>query len=68
MRRIIPDAAKYANGNVTDDYVKVNYQLPTASGYVKKLGYDARYPWVRLPAEGGCDDDDVLRGLLLQPG
>ena len=50
----LPDAAKYANGNVTDDYVKVNYQLPTASGYVKKLGYDARYPWVRLPAEVGA--------------
>ena len=50
----LPDAAKYANGNVTDDYVKVNYQLPTASGYVKRLGYDARYPWVRLPAEVGA--------------
>lgn len=50
----LPDAARYANGNVTDDYVKVNYQLPINNGYVKKLGYDARYPWVRIPCEIGA--------------
>lgn len=50
----LPDAAKYSNGELTDDYVKINYQLPTTAGYVKKLGYDARYPWVRLPAEVGA--------------
>lgn len=50
----LPDAAKYANGEITEDYVRINYQLPTIGGHIKKLGYDARYPWVRLPAEVGA--------------
>jgi len=50
----LPDAAQYSGGELTGDYVKVNYQLPAANGYVKKLGYDARYPWVRLPCEIGA--------------
>lgn len=49
----LPDATKYNNGNVTDDYVQLNYQLTTTQGYVKKLGLDSRYPWVRLPCETG---------------
>ena len=50
----LPDAAQYSGGELTSDYVKINYQLPTVGGYVKKLGYDARYPWVRLPVEIGA--------------
>lgn len=50
----LPDAAKYSNGEITEDYVRINYQLPTIGGHIKKLGYDARYPWVRLPAEVGA--------------
>lgn len=50
----LPDAAKYANGSVTEDYVKVNYQPAAAGGYVKKLGRDGRCPWVRLPCEVGA--------------
>ena len=50
----LPDAAQYSGGELTEDYVKINYQLPTASGYVKKLGCDARYPWVRIPCEIGA--------------
>ena len=34
----LPDAAKYSGGEITDDYVKINYQLPTTAGYVKKAG------------------------------
>ncbi len=49
----LPDAASYNSGTVTDDYVKIQYPLPGANGYVKRLGYDSRYPWVRMPAEVG---------------
>lgn len=50
----LPDATKYSSGSITDDYVKVNYNLPTADGYVKKLGYDERFPFLRIPCEIGA--------------
>ena len=49
----LPDPAKYANGVITDDYIKLNYQLPADDGYIKKLGFDSRYPHLRLPAQLG---------------
>ena len=49
----LPDPAKYANGVITDDYIKLNYQLPADNGYIKKLGFDSRYPHLRLPAQLG---------------
>ena len=45
----LPDPTKYANGAITDDYVKLNYGIPGADGYVKTLGLDSRYPWIRIP-------------------
>lgn len=45
----LPDPTKYANGAITDDYVKLNYGIPAADGYVKTLGLDSRYPWIRIP-------------------
>lgn len=63
----LPDAAKYSEGELTGDYVKINYQLPTASGYVKKLGYDARYPWVRLPAEVGATPSTYYADYYYNP-
>lgn len=50
----IPDPTKYSAGNITEDYVKLNFQLPTADGYPKKLGFDSRYPHLRIPAEIGA--------------
>lgn len=50
----LPDATKYANGTITEDYVPMNFKLPTADGYVKRLGIDSRFPWVRLPCETGA--------------
>lgn len=50
----LPDATKYNNGSITDDYVKVNYQLPPSDGYAKKLGYDERFPFLRIPCEIGA--------------
>lgn len=50
----LPDATKYANGTITEDYVPMNFKLPTADGYVKRLGIDSRFPWARLPCEIGA--------------
>lgn len=50
----LPDATKYANGTITEDYVPMNFKLPTADGYVKRLGIDSRFPWARLPCETGA--------------
>lgn len=50
----LPDARKYAAGAITDDYVKLNYQIPAADGYAKKFGIDARYPFARLPVSIGA--------------
>lgn len=45
----LPDPTKYANGAITDDYIKLNYGIPAADGYAKTLGLDSRYPWIRIP-------------------
>ncbi|MCI8360016.1 MAG: hypothetical protein HFE86_01595, partial [Clostridiales bacterium] len=50
----LPDPDKYAAGQITTDYVKLNFKLPDADGYVKKLGLDARYPHTRIPTETGA--------------
>ena len=50
----LQDPTKYANGSITDDYVKINYQLPQEEGYVKRLGYDERFPYIRFPVEAGA--------------
>lgn len=50
----LPDTTKYNNGTLTEDYVKLNFGLPTGDGYVKALGLDDRFPWVRIPCECGA--------------
>lgn len=50
----LPDARKYNNGEITDDYIKLNYTLPATSGLIKKFGFDARYPFARFPSSVGA--------------
>lgn len=50
----LPDPTKYSAGNITADYVKLNFKLPTTDGYLKKFGFDSRYPHLRLPVEIGA--------------
>lgn len=50
----LPDATKYTNGTLTEDYVKMNFRIPAADGYVKELGLDSRFPWVRIPCKVGA--------------
>ena len=50
----LPDPTKYANGTITEDYVALQYNIPSQDGYAKKLGIDSRYPWVRITSEIGA--------------
>lgn len=50
----LPDPTKYSAGTITADYVKLNFGLSPADGYVKKLGFDSRYPYLRLPETVGA--------------
>lgn len=50
----LPDPTKYAAGAVTADYTKLNYTVPAVDGYGKKLGFDSRFPWLRIPSAVGA--------------
>ena len=63
----LKDPTKYSKGNITSDYVKVNYRLPTANGYVKKLGFDSRFPWVRIPSEVGASSTTYYADYYNRP-
>lgn len=63
----LPDVTKYNGGSITDDYVKVNYQAPAANGYIKKLGYDERFPFVRIPCEVGASSTTYYADFYNRP-
>lgn len=63
----LPDPTAYSSGSLTDDYVKLRYQLPTADGYVKTLGLDSRYPHVRLPKETGGSSTTYYADFYYRP-
>lgn len=44
----LPDPTKYSAGAITDDYVKLSYEMPGTNGYVKEFSVDEKYPWVRM--------------------
>ena len=50
----LDDITKYNAGTLTNDYIKLTYNIPVTDGYVKTLGYDERYPWLRLPDSVGA--------------
>lgn len=50
----LPDARRYANGSITEDYVKLNYSLSATSGFIKKFGFDARFPFALFPCSVGA--------------
>ena len=63
----LPDATKYSAGEITSDYVKLNFQLSPNDGYVKKLGFDSRYPHLRLPAEIGAVNNTYYSDYYYYP-
>ena len=44
----LPDPTKYAGGAVSSDYVQLDFEMPGQDGYVKELGKDPRYPFIRV--------------------
>ena len=44
----LPDPTKYAGGTVSSDYVQLDFEMPEQDGYVKELGKDPRYPFIRV--------------------
>ena len=44
----LPDPTKYAGGTVSSDYVQLDFEMPGQDGYVKELGKDPRYPFIRV--------------------
>lgn len=50
----LSDPTQYAEGAITADYTKLNYNIPNTDGYERKLGYDSRFPWLRIPSEIGA--------------
>lgn len=64
----LPDPRKYNAGTITDDYIKLNYQLPLTEGYPVKLGKDTRYPGVRLPETIGATSTTRYSDYYYKPG
>ena len=48
---ILGDPAKYARGEVTEDYIPLDYKLSRHDGWAHKLGFDERFPDVQIPVE-----------------
>ena len=63
----LKDPTKYSNGAVTEDYTKINFQIPTAEGYVKKLGFDSRFPCLRIPCEVGASSTTYYADYYYRP-
>lgn len=63
----LPDPTKYANGSITDNYVKMNYSVPSTDGYAKTLGKDDRFPWVRMPSAIGASSTTYYADYYYYP-
>lgn len=63
----LKDPTQYSNGAITDNYTKLNFKLPTADGYVKKLGFDSRFPWLRIPCEIGSSSTTYYADYYTYP-
>lgn len=49
------DPSKYID-DTSANYVALNYQKSSTSGYITNLGFDSRYPWAQLPTESQGDN------------
>jgi hypothetical protein len=45
------DDAASSGGEYASPFVKLDYVQPQSNGYIKELGIDERYPFVRLPKD-----------------
>lgn len=63
----LPNPTQYLAGAITDDYIKLNFTVPGTDGYVKKLGYDSRFPWLRIPCEVGASTTTYYSDFYYYP-
>lgn len=63
----LKDPTQYSNGTITNNYTKLNFKLPTADEYVKKLGFDSRFPWLRIPCEAGASSSTYYADYYYRP-
>lgn len=63
----LKDPTKYSSGTITSNYIKLNFNLPQIEGYVKKLGFDRRFPWLRIPCEVGADATTYYSDYYYRP-
>lgn len=48
----LPDTREYT-GSINQKYIKLSYNIPGQVGMIAKLGYDKRYPFIRMPEKVG---------------
>lgn len=63
----LPNPTQYLAGAITDDYIKLNFTVLGTDGYVKKLGYDSRFPWLRIPCEVGASTTTYYSDFYCYP-
>ena len=56
----LSDPKKYNDGNITSDYIKLNYEVPSTEGYAKTLGVDKKYPFAAITNEVGASSNTYL--------
>lgn len=64
---IINDPREYANGVITTDYTKLNYNVSPSDGYVKTLGVDSRFKFAALTIEVGASSTTFLAAYFYYP-
>ena len=57
---LLKDPKKYNNGTITEDYVKLNYEVPANGGWAKNLGIDPKYPIAAITKEVGASSNTYL--------
>ena len=63
----LSEPEKYSRGRLTADYTKLNINIPNKDGYIKKLGYDSRFPFVRIPTEIGASSTTYYSDYYQNP-
>jgi len=62
----LPDTNKYT-GDINEAYIRLNYNCANKTGLISRLGYDSRYPFVRIPTELGASSSSGYSDRYLSP-
>lgn len=64
----LPDPTKYVAGDITEDYIPLNYEMPGENGYTTELGRDDRFSHVMLPTAVGGSSTTHFSDYYYYPG